>query len=378
MTVTAPDHEYMARALRLARRGLFTTDPNPRVGCVLVKGGAVVGEGWHEQAGGPHAEVMALHAAGAEAAGATAYVTLEPCSHHGRTPPCADALIAAGVRRVFFASDDPNPAVAGAGARRLADAGLEVRAGVLADAANQLNVGYMTRMRTGRPFVRTKIAASLDGRTALADGESRWITGAAARADVQRLRARSSAILSGIGTVLQDDPSLNVRDEALGPVRQPLRLIADSTLRTPPQAKTLTLPGDVIIYCIEPAPAAAALIATGVQVRTVGAEGGRLSLPALLDDLGAMQVNELLVEAGPALNGALLAAGLIDELIIYTAPHILGSTARGMFDIPSLTGMDQRVAWRLADVRRVGDDLRLTCRRPGEPGAGAARPAPSQ
>lgn len=378
MTTTAPDHEYMARALRLAERGMFTTDPNPRVGCVLVKDDRVVGEGWHERAGGPHAEVAALQAAGAEAAGSTAYVTLEPCSHHGRTPPCADALITAGVRRVFFAADDPNPEVAGQGARRLTAAGLEVCSGVLADAANRLNIGYMTRMRTGRPFVRSKIAASLDGRTALAGGESRWITGAAARADVQRLRASSSAILSGIGTVLQDDPSLNVRDEGLGPVLQPLRVIADSKCRTPVDAKTLTLPGDVIIYSLESVPAGTALAAAGAQVRTVGADGGRLSLPALLDDLGALQVNELLVEAGPALNGALLTAGLIDELIVYTAPHILGSAARGMFDIPSLAGMDQRVAWRLTDVRRVGDDLRLTCRTQDEPPRGAPRPVRAQ
>ncbi len=352
----------MARALRLAERGMYTTDPNPRVGCVLVSGNAIVGEGWHERAGGPHAEITALAAAGPKARGATAYVTLEPCCHHGRTPPCTDALIAAGVGRVVFASDDPNPAVSGAGSQQLKAAGIDVATGVMAASADELNIGFMTRMRTGRPYVRSKIAASLDGRTALADGASRWITGTAARADVQRLRARSSAVLTGVGTILSDDPSLNVRDAVLGEVCQPVRVIVDSRLRTPADARTLGLPGTVRIYCLEGRDAGP-LSAAGAQVEAVAADSGHASLSAVLDSLGNLQINEVLVEAGPGLNGALLAAGLIDELIVYSASHILGSGARGMFDGPPLEQMDERIELRLVDLRRVGDDCRLTYRR---------------
>ena len=351
----------MARALRLAGRGMHTTDPNPRVGCVLVKEGSVVGEGWHERAGGPHAEIVALHAAGDDARHATAYVTLEPCCHQGRTPPCTDALIAAGVSRVVFATDDPNPAVAGAGVERLVAAGIDVVGGVMQASADKLNVGYIMRRRTGRPYVRSKIAASLDGRTALASGESKWITGDAARADVQRLRARSSAVLTGVGTILGDDPALNVRDTAFGDIRQPLRVIADSRLRTPADARTLALPGTVRIFCVEDRDAAR-LGNVGVEIQRVDAEAGRVSLSALLDSLGRLEVNELLVEAGPVLNGALLAAGLIDELIVYSASHILGSGARGMFDAISPETMTERIGLTLVDLRRVGDDLRLTYR----------------
>lgn len=358
------DHELMARALLLAKQGMYTADPNPRVGCVLVRDDAIVGEGWHERTGGPHAEIAALESAGERARGATAYVTLEPCCHHGRTPPCTDALISAGVTRVVFASNDPNPAVAGAGARQLIEAGIEVASGVMTESADTLNVGYVTRMRTGRPFVRSKIAASLDGRTALANGESRWITGAAARSDVQRLRARSSAILTGIGTVLRDDPSLNVRDSELGAVRQPLRVIADSRLRTPVEAKTLGLPGAVRIYCVE-GHVSEQLRAAGVDIEVVAATDSRVSLAALLDSLGESQVNEILVEAGPGLNGALWANGLIDELIVYSASHILGSSARGMFDIWSMESMDERVTLQLTDTRRIGDDCRSTYRKTG-------------
>jgi len=357
----------MARALRLAKHGLYTADPNPRVGCVLVSGDTIVGEGWHARAGGPHAEIVALQAAGAEARGATAYVTLEPCCHHGRTPPCTDALIAAGIARVVYASEDPNPAVSGAGARQLVAAGVEVEGGVMAASADVQNIGFRTRMRTGRPYVRSKIAASLDGRTALEDGTSRWITGAAARADVQRLRARSSAVLTGIGTLLSDNPSLNVRAVESGDVCQPLRVIADSRLRTPVNAKTLGLSGAVRIYCIDgqalEETAAAKLQAAGAEVEVVAADGRHVSLPALLDSLGTLQINELLVEAGARLNGALLAAGLIDELIVYSASHILGSGARGMFDGPSLQSMDQRIELKLVDFRRVGDDCRLIYRK---------------
>ncbi len=354
----------MARALELAKQGMNTTDPNPRVGCVLVSADNIVGEGWHERAGGPHAEVCALQAAGVSARGATAYVTLEPCCHHGRTPPCTDALIAAGIARVVFASDDPNPAVSGAGARQLVAAGIDVEGGVMTHSADALNIGFLTRMRSGRPYVRSKVAASLDGRTALENGTSQWITGGPARDDVQRLRARSSAVLTGIGTLLSDDPSLNVRDTASGAAHQPLRVIADSRLRTPVDAKTLKLPGAVRIYCVDQSAAdkkaVDQLVAAGAQVEAVSPDGGHVSLTALLDSLGKLQINELLVEAGPGLNGALLAAGLIDELIVYSASHILGSGARGMFDGPSLQNMDERVELQLVDFRRVGDDCRLT------------------
>ncbi len=351
----------MARALRLAKRGLYTTDPNPRVGCVLVNGDSIVGEGWHERTGGPHAERVALDAAGESARGATAYVTLEPCCHHGRTSPCTDALIAAGIVRVVFASEDPNPDVSGGGARQLIDAGIDVVGGVMSAGADTWNVGYIKRRRTGRPYVRSKIATSLDGRTALANGASQWITGPAARADVQRLRARSSAVLTGVGTILSDDPSLNVRDAALGNVLQPMRVIADSRLRTPVDARTLGLPGAVRIYCVD-GQVANDLSAAGAEVEVVAAVDGRASLPALLDSLGVLQINELLVEAGPGLNGALMTAGLIDELIVYSASHILGSGARGMFDGPLLETMAERVELQLVDLRRVGDDCRLTYR----------------
>lgn len=360
--ISGTDHAYMARALRLAKRGSYTTDPNPRVGCVLVSGDVIIGEGWHVQAGGPHAEIAALDVAGANARGATAYVTLEPCCHQGRTPPCTGALIEAGIDRVVFASDDPNPAVSGGGARQLAAAGIDTEGGVMADSADALNVGYLTRMSTGRPYVRSKIAASLDGRTALENGTSQWITGTAARANVQRLRARSSAVLTGVGTILHDDPALNVRDVELGDVQQPLRVIADSRLRTPVDAKTLGLPGAVRVYCID-GQSSERLLAAGVEIEVVDSDEQRVSLPAMLDSLGDLQVNELLVEAGPGLNGALLEAGLIDELIVYSASHILGSGARGMFDGPPLETMDERVGLQLVDLRRVGDDCRLTYRK---------------
>ncbi len=352
----------MARAMRLAKRGMFTTDPNPRVGCVLVDDETIVGEGWHERAGGPHAEIVALRAAGSGARGATAYVTLEPCCHQGRTAPCTDALIAAGVGRVVYACDDPNPAVSGAGAQQLIAAGIDVHSGLMPETAKALNIGYLTRLRTGRPYVRSKIAASLDGHTALENGSSQWITGAAARADVQRLRARSAAILTGIGTVLSDDPSLNVRDDTLGNIQQPLRVIADSRLRTPVAARTLGLEGSVRIYCVA-GQASAALSAAGAEIEAIAVDNRHVSLPALLDSLGELQVNELLVEAGAEMNGALLADGLIDELIVYSAPHILGSGARAMFAGPVLKAMDARVELQLVDLRRIGDDCRLTYRK---------------
>ncbi|MFW2405295.1 MAG: bifunctional diaminohydroxyphosphoribosylaminopyrimidine deaminase/5-amino-6-(5-phosphoribosylamino)uracil reductase RibD [Gammaproteobacteria bacterium] len=357
------DHAFMARALQLARRGLYTTDPNPRVGCVLVRGDEIIGEGWHEYAGGPHAEVAALGSAG-NATGATAYVTLEPCCHHGRTPPCTDALLNAHVARVVIASEDPNPDVAGEGVATLIAAGVDVDCGVLESAAQVLNPGFMKRMRTGLPFVRSKIATSLDGRTALANGASQWITGQAARDDVQRLRARSSAIVTGAGTVLADDPSLNVRAPNLGEVRQPVRVVVDSQLRMSPQAKMLELPGEVIVMTASGDDAKrAALENAGARVERVDStEVGRVDLESVLGRLGELEINEVLVEAGAGLNGAMLQAGLIDELIVYMAGSVLGGDARGMFDISELVDMSLRKEFELGDVRHVGNDLRLTWR----------------
>ena len=360
------DHAWMARALQLARRGLYSTDPNPRVGCVLVRDGELVAEGWHARAGEPHAEIHALRAAGERARGATAYVTLEPCSHHGRTPPCADALIEAGVARVVAAMPDPNPLVAGEGLERLRAAGIEVASGVLQAQAEALNPGFVSRMRRGRPWLRCKLAMSLDGRTAMASGESRWITGAAARADVQRLRARSSAILTGIGTALADDPSLNVRLAAgelygVAPVRQPLRVVLDSGLRLPPTARMLGLAGDTLVLTAnQDAAARAALEAAGAEVGYVSATDGSLDLHAVLALLAQREINEVLVESGPTLAGALLDAGLIDELVVYMAPHVMGDAARGLFHLPGLERMEDRIGLELVDLRRVGTDVRMT------------------
>jgi diaminohydroxyphosphoribosylaminopyrimidine deaminase/5-amino-6-(5-phosphoribosylamino)uracil reductase len=351
----------MARALQLARRGLYTTDPNPRVGCVLVQDGTVVGEGWHERAGEPHAEIHALAQAGTAARGATAYVTLEPCCHHGRTPPCSRALIEAGVARVVAAMQDPNPRVAGMGLAALAQAGIAVQDGVLAPAAERLNRGFVRRMRTGLPWVRIKLAMSLDGRTALASGESRWITGEAARADVQHLRARSSAILTGIGTVLADDPSLNVR-LAAGAARQPLRVVLDSKLQMPPTARLLSLPGKTVVLAAEgDARRIDALTGESTSVVLLPMRADRrVSLGAVMRFLGEQECNEVHVEAGPTLCGALLQEGLVDELVIYLAPHLLGDTARGLFTLPGLERMDQRIGLEIADIRAVGADWRIT------------------
>ena len=353
----------MARALQLAERGLYITDPNPRVGCVLVRDGAVVGEGWHERAGGPHAEINALRQAGTQAAGATAYVTLEPCSHHGRTPPCSAALIEAGVVRVVAAMQDPNPRVAGSGLQALQQAGIETTSGVLAAAAEALNPGFVKRMRTGLPWVRCKLAMSLDGRTAMASGESQWITGAAARRDVHRLRARASAILSGIDTVLADDPALTVRLEepAATPVQPPLRVILDSRLRIPDDAQLLGLPGETLLLTGVTRPEQHARLARpGVTLTILPLQEGRLDLVAVLRHLGGLELNEVHVEAGATLCGALLQAGLVDELVIYMAPHLMGDAARGLFTLPGLERMAQRIDLKVTDIRAVGDDWRIT------------------
>jgi diaminohydroxyphosphoribosylaminopyrimidine deaminase / 5-amino-6-(5-phosphoribosylamino)uracil reductase len=357
----ATDEAFMAQALRLAGRALNATHPNPRVGCVIVHGGRVVGEGWHRAVGGPHAEVHALAAAGEAARGATAYVTLEPCCHTGRTPPCTQGLISAGIARVVYAADDPNPRVAGGGARQLAEAGIAVEHGLLAGPARALNRGFYQRMTSGRPFITSKIAASLDGRTALADGRSRWISGPESRADVQRQRARCSAILTGIGTVLADDPRLDLRPQVPAGARQPLRIVLDPALRLPPGARLLACSGEVLVVTTQPGgPRSEALARAGARVeRLPAAADGRIALDELAALLGRLELNEILVEAGPTLNGALLTAGLIDELLVYQASHVLGGDARAMFTLAPLAGMEARPEFALKDVRRVGTDLRL-------------------
>ncbi|WP_405229883.1 bifunctional diaminohydroxyphosphoribosylaminopyrimidine deaminase/5-amino-6-(5-phosphoribosylamino)uracil reductase RibD [Lentisalinibacter sediminis] len=359
--VDVHDRICMARALRLAERGRYTTAPNPRVGCVLVRGGEVVGEGWHERAGGPHAEIVALAAAGAAARGATAYVSLEPCCHHGRTGPCTEALSEAGVARVVYGADDPNPRVAGEGAARLRAAGIEVAGGLLAAQSQRLNAGFVKRMRHGRPRVTLKTASSLDGATAMASGESRWITGEAARRDVQRLRAASGAIVTGIGTVLADDPRLTVRGEEFGAEpRQPLRVVLDSRLRTPAAAKLLAGPGALLIH--GPAATRPDALPGGAECVAVPAGPAGLDPGAVLALLAEREVNDVLLEAGPELCGAFLAAGLVDELVIYLAPHIMGSETRRPFVTPGWTRLAERGEVDVIDVRRFGPDLRITAR----------------
>jgi diaminohydroxyphosphoribosylaminopyrimidine deaminase/5-amino-6-(5-phosphoribosylamino)uracil reductase len=354
---TAEDSAWMAQALRLAERGLHTTTPNPRVGCVLVRDGEVVGEGWHERAGGPHAEVLALRSAGEAASGTTAYVTLEPCSHHGRTPPCTDALIAAGVVRVVAAMQDPNPKVAGEGFAKLRAAGITVDFGLMETATRELNIGFVTRMTHGRPWLRSKIAMSLDGHTALANGVSQWITGEAARQDVQLWRARSCAVLTGINTVLADDARLNVREITTS--RQPLRVVLDSQLRIPLTARILD-EGNVLIYtAVINTEKVAVLDKAGASVCVLQNGNGQVDLASMLVDLAKRGCNEVLVEAGNTLNGALLRACLVDELLLYLAPQLLGDAARGMAQLGELTSLDQRVKLKWSDIRQFGNDLRI-------------------
>lgn len=352
------DYRYMARALQLARNGIYTTHPNPRVGCVLVRDDLIIGEGWHVKAGGDHAEIAALKNA-ENAQGATAYVTLEPCSHHGRTPPCADALIKAGVSKVVAAMQDPNPLVAGNGLARLRDAGIETVCGVLEDDARQLNRGFAQRMAHGRPFMRSKLAMSLDGRTALASGESKWITSNAARQDVHRLRAQSSAILTGIDTVLADDPALTARIDA--DVLQPLRIVLDTQLRMPASAQLAKLSGhSLLLTCSEDENKIGSLKSAGFEIHRLPEKKGRIDLNELMHFLAGQQINELLVEAGPTLNGALLAENLVDEWIVYMAPCVLGDKGRSLFTLPDIQTMADKKILKLADVRQVGPDLKLT------------------
>ena len=408
---SATDHALMARALRLAERGLFTTQPNPRVGCVIARNGEIVGEGWHQRAGEPHAEVFALHAAGEHARGATAYVTLEPCSHQGRTPPCADALIEAGIARVVFASEDPNPKVAGAGIRRMRGVGIDVECGLMREAARELNRGFFSRFERGRPWVRVKLGMSLDGRTALANGESKWITGEAARADVQRWRARSSAILTGAGTARVDDPRLTVRMREFEPLSPRERGRGEGTqdsdfsiLAEPSrplsghhgalghgwqfypegEGRSFVLPLRVVLDARLDALALGCHLLDGsaptLVLHTSGARspderyapadlaavacdaGGRIDLVAVLKMLAARGVNELQVEAGPTLCGGLLDANLVDELLLYVAPTLLGDSARPLLALVPLQSMAGRRDWRVVDRRAIGQDQRLLLR----------------
>jgi diaminohydroxyphosphoribosylaminopyrimidine deaminase/5-amino-6-(5-phosphoribosylamino)uracil reductase len=356
------DQWAMAEALALAQRGLQTTDPNPRVGCVIAREGRVIGEGWHERAGEPHAEVLALRACRGPASGATAYVTLEPCSHHGRTPPCAEALIEARIGRVVFAVGDPDPRVSGRGAERLRAAGIRVENGLMEAEAVEQNVGFMKRMRTGRPWVRLKLAMSLDGRTALADGSSQWITGPAAREDVQQWRARSSAVMTGVGTVLADDPRLDVR--LPGAQRRPLRVVLDSRLRTPPSARLFTAEGEVLILTAAPAAAASrtSLEQRGARIEELRAAAGRLDLTAVLERLAQLQVNELLLEAGATLAGAFVQEALVDELLLYIAPKLLGSQARPLLELPAPDNLAAAREFRVEETIAVGEDVRLRVR----------------
>jgi diaminohydroxyphosphoribosylaminopyrimidine deaminase/5-amino-6-(5-phosphoribosylamino)uracil reductase len=361
------DERFMSRALVLARRGLYTTDPNPRVGCVLVRHGEIVGEGWHQRAGQAHAEVNAILAAGARADGATAYVSLEPCRHQGRTGPCTQALAAAGVRRVVAAMTDPDPRTAGQGLEALRAAGIQVLCGLLEDQARDLNPGFIMRHTRGRPFVRIKMAMSLDGRTAMADGQSKWITGSSARRDVQRLRARSSAILTGIGTLLADDPSLTVRPAELGEnvaIRQPLRVVVDRRLRTPVDASLLRQPGATLIVTgsDQAEHSRRALTDAGAEILSLSPSGGGGELAALMAALAERGINEVLVEAGATLGGALLAEELVDEIVLYMAPVLLGDAARGLFHLPQVQTLAQGLALDVMDVRGVGGDWRITAR----------------
>ncbi len=363
MSQQITDVRHMAEAIGLARRGLCTTAPNPRVGCVIAHGERVIARGFHRRAGQAHAEVEALRTAREPVRGATAYVTLEPCGHHGRTPPCAEALIEAGVARVVAASPDPNPLVAGSGLERLRAAGVVVESGILEREAVALNPGFFKRMRTGMPWVRVKLAMSLDGRTAMADGSSKWITGEAARADVQRLRAQSCAIVTGVGTVLHDDPRLDVRiaaPDGAPPERQPLRVVVDSQLRMPPSARVIGEAGDTLVVTAgRDAARERALADAGVTVLHLPGVDRQVDLRALLAHLAVAQCNEVLIEAGATLAGAALRAGLVDELVVYMAPVLMGSAARPLLDL-RFAAMDEKLGLQITDVTAVGSDWRIT------------------
>ncbi len=357
------DQAYMVLALELAEQGRYSAKPNPCVGCVIVKDGQVVGEGWHQKAGEPHAEVHALRAAGDSARGATAYVTLEPCSHHGKTPPCADALIASGISRVVIAMQDPNPFVAGRGVEKLIEAGIDVAVGLLEEQARALNKAFHHKMMTGRPHIMSKVAMSLDGKTAMASGESQWITGSAARQDVHRLRAQSDIVLTGVGTILADNPKLTARD-GLGCllIKQPRIVILDSKLSTPLDAAVLS--GDsntTVLTCSDDEQATLALRKLGCNVELLAADkNGQVDLQAVHEWLKLQTINSVMIEAGALLNGACLQAGMVDELVVYMAPSALGSDARGAFSMPQVSTLSDRVQLNYVGMEVLGDDLKLT------------------
>ena len=367
MSFSADDYRFMAQAIKLAKKGWYTTYPNPRVGSVIVKNGKIIGEGFHRKAGELHAERNALANCCEDPVGAIAYVTLEPCCHHGKTPPCTDGLIEAGVAEVVVAMQDPNPLVAGQGIEKLEKAGITVRSGLLEQQAVALNRGFIKRMSEKRPFVRCKLACSVDGRTAMASGESVWISSEHSRRDVQFLRAESSAIITGVGTVLADDPSLNVRlnsqdlsQDADLEVLQPLRVILDANLQTPVDAKILSVPGEVIIFCSDQAIAEAAKYSQqNVSVMTVASKGEQLDLEQVLQVLAEKQVNDVLLETGAILAGSAIQLGLVDELIVYQAPHLMGHEARSLVNLPGLETMSDRVSLELIDQRRIGSDTKI-------------------
>jgi len=359
MSQPSLDNFYMSKALQLARKGLYSTQPNPRVGCVIVLNNEIIGEGYHQHAGGPHAEIHALNQAGLKVKGATAYVSLEPCSHHGKTPPCADALVDAGIKRVVCAMLDPNPLVAGRGIEKLKQAGVETESGLMQLEAEAINPGFIKRMKTELPFVRIKLAMSLDGRTAMASGESKWITGSHARADVQKFRARSSVVLTGSGTVIADDPSMNVRvsaedlqmDGGVKNVHQPLRAIVDSQLSVSLNSKIFKQSGETLVFSTQQAKHAI----------TLAEKNNKIDLHELLKYLAnEHQANEVHVEAGSELCGALLAENLVDEIVVYMAPHIMGDSAKGLFHLPALDKMSERLGLEIKDIRSIGKDWRIT------------------
>ncbi len=372
MAFSANDHLFMTRALQLAEQGLYTTMPNPRVGCVIVKDGKIIGEGAHLKAGEPHAEVLALQQAGAQAKGATAYVTLEPCNHTGRTSACSHALLQAGIAKVIAAMQDPNPLVAGGGLAHLQRYGIDVVSGLMQAQAEALNPGFISRMTKNSPFVRSKIAASLDGKTALKNGTSQWISSESSRLDVQHWRARSCAMLTGAGTVLVDNPSMSVRIAANTPypstgegwgeganIRQPLKIIIDSALKTPLNAKILAGGNVLIAFAHDAENKSAALLATDAELLCIPNAEGKVCLKTLLSHLASREINEVLVEGGEGLNGALMAQNLIDELLIYYAPKLMGGAAKSMFDMPAFTNMQQAIALEIIELRQIGADIRL-------------------
>ena len=357
---SSDDHAYMSQALQLAERGLYSTSPNPRVGCVIVRDGKIVGSGWHVHTGQPHAEINALNVAGEAAQGATVYLTLEPCSHYGRTQPCAEALVRAKVANVVIAMQDPNPMVAGKGISLLKQSGINVLVGLMEEKAKDLNVGFVSRMTNSRPWIRMKIAASLDGKTALNNGVSQWITGEAARHDGHRFRARSCAVLTGIGTVLEDDPQLTVR--FIETSRQPLPVIIDSRLEIPAIAKVLRGKGELIFTANDNKEKIAALKKIGARPIILPDKKGKVDLAKMIEMLADFEINEVLVEAGSKLNGALIRARLVDELVIYLAPHLIGNTATGMLQLPELTDLSEKYNLKTQDLRKVGEDIRIMTR----------------